>query len=119
MKKRNKIRKILVLGAGTLLILLALGFFLINKDNTINQNPIQEETEGTWKYADDFTSDKNCRCLEREIKECFLEGFEYIPERKICKNENLVTNPISRCSKYECSGEVYSFNFDIELWEKN
>ena len=63
-----------------------------------------------------FYEDEVCRCIERKRLRC-LEGFELDSENRLCRKGNDFTNVILGCSKYECSGTIYEFNFENKIWE--
>ncbi|MBI3623234.1 hypothetical protein HY212_04110 [Candidatus Pacearchaeota archaeon] len=49
----------------------------------------------------------NCDCLEHNRKGCANSSFTYA--NGLCRDANLVTNPINKCSLYNCSGEKVEF----------
>jgi len=112
-KKNNKNLKIdlgivLALLLASLLFLVYFGFF------STTGNVVYEKS-----FYDTFYDEDICRCLERERQVCSLDGFELEPENRLCRKGNLVTNPLLKCSAYECSGVEYRFNFELNNWEEN
>ncbi|MBS3071038.1 hypothetical protein J4407_01920 [Candidatus Pacearchaeota archaeon] len=73
-------------------------------------------------YTDDesfaFYDENQCRCFERERLICNDETWTLDSESRICKKGNERTNVLLGCSKYECSGVIYEFNFETEKWEE-
>tara|TARA_Y100000310_G_scaffold265617_1_gene276736 strand:- start:1800 stop:2144 length:345 start_codon:yes stop_codon:yes gene_type:complete len=111
MKNKNKFNRKLVFIIIIFLLIIGLAFFMI-KPNNINSKVISDEKS----FSEDFFSGDNCRCFERERLKCSGE-FELDEERRLCVSEKDITNVLLSCSKYECSGQVYSFNFDTKKWE--
>ncbi len=112
MKQKNL--KFAVIGIAVLLVA-SLAFFIINS------NPKAPKVVEEQPYTSDyFESLDNCRCVEKERHVCLPEGFEYNSTRKLCINseKKLVTTSVLKCSEYECSGEIFSYNFESEKWEK-
>jgi|TARA_B100001971_G_C18137174_1_gene508298 hypothetical protein len=109
MEKINK--KLIFIAIITFLLIISAGFFM-TKFNRINSKVIDNEKS----FTEDFFSGDNCRCFEREKPKCSGE-FELDEERKLCVNGKDVTSILLGCSKYECSGQVYSFNFDTKKWK--
>ncbi len=82
------------------------------KSKGINSKVIDNQESS----AEDFSSRDDCRCFERERLKCSGK-FEFDEERRLCVNGKDVTNVLLSCSKYECSGQIHSFNFDTKKWE--
>ena len=111
-RKKNKFnRELVFIAVITFLLIVSISFFMI-KFNSINSEVIDDEK----LFDEDFFSGDNCRCFERERLKCSGE-FELVEGSRLCKKGNEVTNVLLGCSKYECSGQVYSFNFDTKKWE--
>ena len=108
-KNLNKHKKISLI---IILVLLIIG--ILNFRTQLNNN----QPKGL--ALEDFYSDEQCRCLEKSRPVCNLKGFEYNESRKFCVNsaEKTVTYPTLTCSKYDCSGIIYEFNFDNKFWEE-
>jgi hypothetical protein len=47
---------------------------------------------------------QNCECISRDNFACQFDGFVY--EEGYCRKNNTMVNPIRKCSKYECDGEI-------------
>lgn len=87
-----------------------------------NSNPVGkviDEDKNTNALNPSFYEEDSCRCLEHGIPKC-LEGFVYNKTRELCVNseEKTVTYATLSCSKYECAGKTYEYNFEIEDWEE-
>tara|TARA_Y100000296_G_scaffold84834_1_gene119212 strand:- start:2194 stop:2529 length:336 start_codon:yes stop_codon:yes gene_type:complete len=108
---KNKFNEKLVLIMIIVFLLIISILFFIIKFNNINSEVIDNSL-----FLEEFFSEDNCRCFERERLKCD-EEFEFDEERRLCKKGNEVTNVLLGCSKYECSGQVYSFNFNTKEWE--
>ena len=95
-----------------LAIFLIFGFFLGKniKENRKNQNP--ENSQENMSFYDE----ERCRCVERERLRC-NDGFELDAGNRLCRNGTDITNVILACSKYECAGNIYVFNFENKTWE--
>ena len=108
-----KIKK-LILTIIVLIIIVALGFFIIKN---FTGNVVKE---GSKK---ELTLENNCECLEREKVICF-EGYELIDEKRLCEKvtEKCSTGELNvlscepfvqyspvllSCSKYDCDGEIW------------
>jgi len=64
---------------------------------------------GFYSSVDKSIPDKdwmvdNCDCIERNNLKC-KEGYEL--KERICVKDNLVTNVLLGCSKYDCDGTIY------------
>lgn len=117
MKKETKNnRKIKMIFLAGIIILAAVVLLTLNFNQISNQSDEQFEELS----PDDFYSEDSCRCLEKNLPSC-LSDFEYNETRKLCVNsaEKKVTYATFKCSKYECSGITYSFNFEEKIWEEN
>ena len=112
-KKMNNKKLNLIIATAVIVLVLATGLiaFLVS-------NKLESESPNEALTLDDFYSSYQCRCLERNTHSC-LEGFEYNKTRELCVNslEKKVTLSILKCSSYECLGQVYNFNSDINGWE--
>ena len=99
------------------LILLAgiIAFTLFSKkifvSRVVEEIPLEEEKEN---FLDEDWFVDNCKCVERERFVCGFPGYEFI--NGLCRSGKNVTNPIGKCSKYDCGVENYSF-IDGE-WKK-
>lgn len=109
-KGKKEIYRIIIYCALILLFVLISG--LTFKKLSVNQN---DNNESNSNENLSFYDEETCRCVERERLRC-NEGFELDLENRICKNGNDITNVILGCSKYECSGTIYEFNFENETW---
>jgi|SRR3989338_11398219 len=109
MKQTNK-QKILMYATLTLVFLLFAGVLIANKIMTTNAIKEQREQEILEEWLPE-----NCKCLERNRFLC-PEGFEL--KENICRNDarKLFTNILLACSMYNCSEEIYKFDFDKEKW---
>ena len=106
-KNLNNQKKIIVI---VILAVIILGLLLIGiLKLTAKKQPV-------GLALDDFYSDDICRCLEHELNEC-SSRYELSGDVCINKTSGTYTNVIKGCSKYECSGIIYEYNFDIKLWE--
>ena len=80
---------------------------------------LTEKKQPTGLVVDDFYGD-TCTCLERGLNKC-LSGYELSVkwDGELCINKTLgtFTNIVKGCSKYDCSGIIYEYNFDIKFWE--
>ena len=112
-KNMKKIIFIVGISAVALIALTVLIAFLVanNLSNSSSQKGLS---------LDDFYSADDCRCIERKMPACKLEGFEYNETRNLCVNSanKTVTYPTLSCSKYECLGVNYQYNFDDKIWEE-
>src|SRR3989338_7260666 len=77
----------------------------------------EKKNSDTEISGEDFSSRDDCRCFERELLKCNNESWTLDEDSRICRNGNKITNVLLGCSKYECSGKVYSFNFENKTWE--
>ena len=68
---------------------------------------VVEETNVDKVYEKDYIRE-NCECVERNIFVCGFEGFEYGGE--FCEKGKEITNPIRKCSKFDCSGYIVEVN---------
>ena len=111
--KKNEIYKIVISCVLVLLFVLILGLVFKELSQKESKNAKNSSAEDISFYDADV-----CRCLERERLRC-NEGFELDAENRLCRNVNgkEVTNVILACSKYECSGNIYEFNFENGKWE--
>jgi len=102
--KRIKNEKLYIIGAIVIALVLLI-FFLygLNKNKQVPDDF-------------DFYFEDVCRCLERDRLKC-SNGFELDEERRACIKEGEYTNVLLGCSKYECSGDLYDFNFEKDKWE--
>lgn len=111
-KGLNKQKKIII---AILFGIIVLGLFLLIilklTTNKVNNN----QTIGLT--IDDFYSDEQCRCLERENLRCSNSSWQLDLERKACIYEKSITNVVLGCSRYECNGITYVLNMDIKTWE--
>jgi len=108
------VRAILVL----ILIVLIIGFLIFISINSNKQRGIKNREIFSKTFAEDYLVD-HCNCLERERFACGFEGFVF--REGFCWNGSVATNPIRRCSKYQCSGgDILNFNgTDWEIAETN
>lgn len=106
---------LLIIIAAVIVVLIALIATGVLNLNSFNKN----KDNGKNLSIDDFYSEDNCRCLEKKMPVCTLDGFEYNATRKLCVNsaEKTVTYNTWGCSLYECSGIQYSFNNNTNGWE--
>lgn len=108
----QKITKRLVL---VLMILAIVILVVTNVENVLTANAIKEQREQE-AYEDKLVD--NCDCIERERLKC-SEGFELNIEKRRCERDEVFTNVLLKCSKYNCSEGTHEFNFDTEKWQKN
>lgn len=87
------------------LSLLAKNIFLGETEKKI------DKTTSDIEYEESYLA-SNCNCLERNRFLCGFEGFEYT--NGTCRNNLTLTNPITKCSKYDCNG--YEVEFVDEKW---
>ena len=109
--KKNEIYKIVISCVLVLLFVLILGLVFKELSQKESKNAKNSPNEDTSFYDADV-----CRCLERERLRC-NDGFELDAEKRLCRNGTDITNVILSCSKYECSGTIYQFNFENKTWE--
>jgi hypothetical protein len=111
-------KKVIALGVAVLLLAI---LFLSGILNPKLPPPDLGKGEDAGVFSlESFYSEDRCRCFERERIACTLGGFEYNSARELCVNsaEMKVTSPSKACSKYECSGFVYSSDADKNSWRK-
>ncbi len=101
------IRNLVVIGLVTVIV--AFGLSLAGKQMTANA--IKEQQEQT-EYREWLA--ENCECLEEERFFC-NEGF--VLNGSWCFKEEIYTNRLKACSKYDCSGDIKDFNFELDKWE--
>ena len=110
-KEKNEIYKVIISCALVLIVIFFLGLyykgFYLEENNKNAKQPAENLS---------FYDDEKCRCVERERLKC-NDGFELDLENRFCRSGKDITNVILSCSKYECSGVVYEFNFKNENWE--
>jgi hypothetical protein len=58
-------------------------------------------------YEEDYLN-SNCDCIARERLACGFQGYELVG--KLCMKESNITNPIRKCSKYNCDGEIINYS---------
>jgi len=58
-------------------------------------------------YEEDYLND-NCECLARERLACGFSGYEVVGN--FCMKEKNITNPIRKCSKYNCNGDIINYS---------
>ena len=107
-KENKKNYTILIFGI-LFALLLIFGFFI---GKSIKQNRDAKSQNGNFSFYDE----EKCRCVERERLTC-PKNFELDSEKRACINGTDITNVILTCSKYECSGILYQFNFENKTWE--
>jgi len=112
-KRKNEIYKIIV--SCVLILLFVLLLCLVLKEFFAKENG---NNGGLSDENFSFYDSETCRCIERDRLRC-NEGFELDSKNKLCRSADgkEVTNVILACSKYECSGFVYEFNFENQAWE--
>jgi len=104
-----------------ILILIAFAFVLLTR-KTPTSYIVQEENgenikfDNTTEFVDQEWLEDNCNCIERNRFECGFEGFEYRDDG-FCHKGDTFTNPVRGCSKYNCTGEDYSYI--EEKWKKD
>ncbi|MBI2045251.1 hypothetical protein HYT23_04290 [Candidatus Pacearchaeota archaeon] len=91
-------KTIIFLGISALLTGI-LVFFLFNGKMT--GNVVRDDG-----HSESWLND-NCMCLEKERLTCHYPGFE-LKEDKYCWKDNTFTNPLKKCSLYDCNGENVS-----------
>src|SRR3989344_4565505 len=111
-KEKNQNRNLIIASVIVLLVLassFAIGFYVPHKTATGN---IVQKTAPDYPQGYDENA---CRCLERNRAKC-NNGFEV--KGSFCVNETLktYTSQLKACSKYECSGTVYMFNQNKQIW---
>jgi hypothetical protein len=102
--KLNKIFLIL----GIVAVITLLSFIIVNQ---VNANAIKEKQD-TENYTEWLAS--NCKCLERGRVSCPF-GFEL--KNDTCTYGTYYTNKLLDCSKYDCSGEIKSWDDITEKWK--
>jgi hypothetical protein len=111
MKKQNEKNKKINIIIVSLIVLLAVIIGIL-----VFSNKPKENTSAGLSI-DDFYSDEQCRCLERENLRCANSSWQLDLERKACIYEKSITNVVLGCSRYECNGITYVLNMDIKTWE--
>ena len=98
-----------------ILVLATAIFALVYLKGSITAKVIEEQQQ--QEFYESWLPE-NCSCLEKERIKCSL-GFELVGN--LCKNANerTFTNVLKACSKYDCTGTVYTFNQDKQIWEMN
>ena len=109
-KEKNEIYKIIISCALILILIFFLGLFYKQSYEKENRQDGKQSDENFSFYDSD-----RCRCIERERLRC-NDGFELDAENRLCRSGKEVTNVILACSKYECSGVIYAFNFENKTW---
>ncbi len=112
----RKSNNVIIIIAGALILILAILFLT----NVIKLNSFNSDNgNGKNMSLNDFYSEESCRCLEKKMPLCKLDGFEYNSTRNLCVNsaQKTVTYNTWGCSLYECSGIKYSFNNNTNGWE--
>ena len=77
-KKKNKInaknnmKKVMIYSAIAILVFAVLGVIALK----LNSNESGDNLTEKGLSMDDFYSDDNCRCLEKNRYACYLDGFE-------------------------------------------
>jgi len=98
-----------------LLIIVVGGYYFIDK--TLTANAIKEAriAELRIENYEDWLGE-NCKCLESNRYFC-EKGSEI--RDNFCVNSELktFTYQLQGCSKYDCAGEVRSFNFNESKWD--
>jgi len=83
-----------------ILIVALLAFIIFDKK--LSGEVVSEET-----YDEDWLNE-NCDCIERQRLECHYAGYEL--RGNFCWNGKKFTNPVRKCSIYDCAGEIYEIN---------
>lgn len=104
-----------------LLILIAFAFVLLTRKTPTSyiiqsENEVDIKDNNTGKVIDQEWIEDNCNCIERNKSACGFEGFEYRDDG-FCHKGETFTNPMKKCSKYNCTGENYSYL--EEEWKKD
>lgn len=107
--KKTNPKKLAIVLAGVFLIVFALGIFYFSNSHE-NKNKGEAANVSV-----DFFSDNQCACLERNLLDC-SSGYEL--KENVCVNQTLktYTNPLLKCSKYDCSGATYTFDNETDSW---
>ena len=64
-----------------------------------------------------FFTDNNCNCLARERLLC-NPGYKLDAVHRLCISSQNYTSVMLGCSKYDCSGTIYSLNLNNSMWSK-
>ena len=114
LKSQDKDVKFVVIG----IILVLVAFLLVGLYTKINYDrDLKKNADLEDPLSQSFYSEDSCRCVERERLKC-PEGYELNSEGRFCSNGESFTNVVLGCSAYECSGVIYSFNFENRTWQQ-
>ncbi|MBI3623233.1 hypothetical protein HY212_04105 [Candidatus Pacearchaeota archaeon] len=58
-------------------------------------------------YEENYLND-NCVCIARGRLACGFAGYEL--RNDLCWNGNSSTNPINKCSRYNCDGKIINYS---------
>jgi hypothetical protein len=93
-----------------ILTALLITFCLIMLDTIINRN-VEREQLATANYSQWLA--QHCVCLQQNLIYC-PEGYDLIG--KLCLNKSVSTPTLKGCSKYNCAGQIKTFDVDSQKW---
>ena len=101
MTKKNEIilRIILIV----VLILIAIAISIAYKATLRKERMENANLNIDNNFEEDYLR-QNCECIQRNNFACQFEGFAY--DNGYCRKNNTIVNPIRKCSKYDCDGEL-------------
>ncbi|MEK6925970.1 MAG: hypothetical protein AABW50_01685 [Nanoarchaeota archaeon] len=90
-----------------ILAVIALSLFAVVK-NFKNPNVVKNPDSEKLDFYDEDWLDDNCECLEHNRTACRFDGYIY--SNGYCTSGNNFTNPIRKCSQYNCSEGIFELN---------
>jgi hypothetical protein len=93
-----------------ILLVVFIAILLIVLETLITSN-IEKQRKETTNYT--LWLSQNCLCLEENLLSC-PEGFKLVG--KLCLDKENITNTLKGCSKYDCAGQIKSFDVDSQKW---
>ena len=96
-----KSKKTAILFGISALLIGILVFFLFN--GKVTGDVVKDEG-----HSESWLND-NCVCLEKKRLVCHYEGFE-LRDDNYCWKDDTFTNPLKKCSLYNCNGENVTLN---------
>ena len=104
--EKNKI----FIWAFLILLAVVLAFSLFSKKIFVGKVVDEPKQEDVGNIPDEDWLFDNCNCTARERRVCGDESFEY--SNGFCRYKNMITNPILKCSEYNCSEQNYMWKYD-------
>jgi len=105
MFKMEKLKVKLIIALILLAIIIAISLLYNPLGHNKDVQPSNKQQERDF-YID------NCNCLKHNIKACSLQGYEYYDGA--CRLGGNITNPVLKCSKYDCDGQI--INVGEQFW---